>query len=313
MNGILNINKPSGITSHDVVAKLRRYLRKTKIGHTGTLDPMASGVLPLCIGQATKIAQFISSGDKEYHAIGKLGLQTDTLDKTGQTINQHDASKITENDINDILPEFRGSIEQTPPMYSALKKNGQRLYNLARQGITVERPPRPVQIKRLEMADFSHPYFSLEIECSTGTYIRSLVADIGQKLGCGAILWELVRTRCSYFQIKNSVTLEQAQELIEQNQLSSALIDLNRALDHLPRVIISDSGVKLVQNGVVLTTESILDFSAKEIEEGSVIRVMSHDYKLIALGRALQRIAPQNKPSPGTTILHAKPVFSQPE
>ncbi len=311
MDGILNLNKPSGLTSHDAVLQIRRLLvGKEKVGHSGTLDPLASGVLPLCIGRGTRIARFISAGSKEYRTVARLGLETDTLDRSGQVLARYDAAQITAEQIEEALTDFRGLIEQIPPMFSALKRNGQPLYKLARQGITVERPPRQVQIYSLKLVDFSPPYFTLEIECSAGTYVRSLLADIGKKLGCGAVLWELLRSRCGRFQLKDSLSLEQAKELARQKQLPSALISLNQALSHLPRALVNEAAVRLIQNGVSLSEESILEFPLKPIEEGTLLRLLSPAHELLALGQALQTINPGHKPDPEAIIIHPQLVFS---
>lgn len=310
MNGILNINKPSGLTSHDVVLKLRRLLGTRKIGHTGTLDPLASGVLPLCVGQGTRIAQFISAKTKGYRAIAKLGVETDTLDRDGRILNQEEAIHIKQGKIEQVLPEFRGNIEQVPPMFSALKKNGQRLYQLARRGITVDRPPRPVQIQVLELIDFSAPYFTLEIECSAGTYVRSLVADIGKRLGCGATLWKLVRTRCGQFKLNDSLSLEQAKELVQQQQLHPYLISLNQALSHMPQLTVNEEAVRLIKNGVDLKAEAIKVFPKQEIEQEALLRLLSPSQELLALGHALQPINTAGKPDSEALVLHPQLVFS---
>ncbi len=312
MEGILNLNKPSGLTSHDAVLQIRRLLGKEKVGHSGTLDPLASGVLPLCIGRGTRIARFISAGSKEYRTVARLGLETDTLDRSGRVLVRHDAGQITAEQIEETLADFRGLIEQIPPMFSALKRNGQPLYKLARQGITVDRPPRRVQIYSLKLIDFSPPYFTLEIECSSGTYVRSLLADIGKKLGCGAVLWELLRTRCGSFQLKDSLSLEEAKELAAQKQLPSALTSLNQTLTHLPRAVVNEAAVRLIQNGVSLSEKSLLEFPLKPVEEGTLLRLLSPEHELLALGQALQTINPGAEPDPENLIIHPQLVFSPP-
>ncbi|MBI5787350.1 MAG: tRNA pseudouridine(55) synthase TruB [Candidatus Schekmanbacteria bacterium] len=284
MNGILNINKPPGITSHDVVGKVRRLTGKVKVGHTGTLDPMACGVLPLCVGQATRIAQYLNADIKIYRAQIRLGVETDTLDRTGQILSQKDCRGISSVRIEETLTFFRGNIEQLPPMYSALKVGGERMYKLARQGITVERKPRPVRIYRLESVDFSEPDFTIEVECSAGTYIRSLASDIGQKLGCGATLWELTRTKSGQFDLKESLTLEHAGDLAAQNRLDSALIGINQVLGHLPEITIKEFAVRLIRNGVKIGVDSFLTLPPLDLGSDVTLRLLSPEYKLIALG-----------------------------
>ena len=184
LNGILNINKPEGITSFDVIRKLKRITGRVKIGHAGTLDPMATGVLPVCIGKATKSIDYIMNESKIYRTVFKLGVSTDTYDREGKVVSTADSSLITLEDINKILPNFRGVIKQIPPMYSALKVQGKRLYEMAREGIEIDRIPREVTIYSLELLSYSHPFLELRICCSKGTYIRSLCRDIGESLGC---------------------------------------------------------------------------------------------------------------------------------
>lgn len=319
MDGVLNINKPSGITSHDVVAKVRHLTKVKKVGHTGTLDPMAAGVLPLCIGQATRIARFLTSDIKRYRAVAKLGIETDTLDKEGQILRQTPASHIKAEDIEQILAEFRGSIKQIPPMFSALKKDGQRLYKLARQGIVVDRPPRQAQIHSLKVCDFSPPYFTLEIECSAGTYVRSLVADIGQKLGSGATLWELLRTLSGKFRLEDSYTIEQITKLVISGKLSSAIINVNQALNHIPSVTVNEAAVKLIQNGVSLKGTSIQGFPnhpqttpSRIIPKGDLLRLISPSNQLLALAETLQPFNFTGTINSEECILHPKLVFCIP-
>ncbi len=207
-NGILVIDKPAGWTSHDVVAKLRGILHVKRIGHAGTLDPMATGVLPVFVGRATRAVEFAAEREKEYIAGLRLGVVTDTQDCTGTTLETHPV-EVTRDQVEAILDRFRGDLQQIPPMYSAVKKDGRKLYELARRGVEVERQPRPVTIHRLELLDQVSPTdYTLRVLCSKGTYVRTLCHDMGQALGCGGTLFSLRRTRSAGFTLEDAVTLE---------------------------------------------------------------------------------------------------------
>lgn len=209
MDGILNINKPKGITSHDVVEQVRKIFRFKKIGHAGTLDPDATGVLVLCLGKATKSVRFLINDDKEYEAIMVLGISTDSQDASGRVLKRADNLKVSETDIYEVMEKFRGEIEQIPPMFSAVHYRGKRLYQLARQGKVVKRIPRPVKIFSLKVIKIELPRIKFNVVCSKGTYIRTLCADIGEALGCGAHQEELIRIRSGTFHIRDSLTLEE--------------------------------------------------------------------------------------------------------
>jgi tRNA pseudouridine55 synthase len=222
LSGYLNVDKPLGMTSHDVVGWVRRHLREpdgaklSKVGHAGTLDPLATGVLVVCIGTATRLSEYVMDSTKRYRARVRLGVTTDTYDAAGEILARCDASQITQNDVEAVLPRFIGNIQQIPPMYSAIKQGGRKLYDLARAGETVERPPRPVRIDSLTISDFglfaddqsSGWDFTLDVTCSAGTYIRSLAFDIGEVLGVGAHLAALTRTASGSFVLEKAVTLE---------------------------------------------------------------------------------------------------------
>lgn len=209
INGILNINKPAGRTSLWVVNLVRRQTRQRHVGHVGTLDPIAEGVLPVCLGKATRVTPYILSQHKTYVAEIELGIATDTYDIEGTVTQRTDPSNVSREQIEQTIARFRGSILQKPPMYSALKKNGRRLYDLARAGIEVERDDRQVEIYRIDIVRWRLPYFTIEIECGRGTYVRSVAHDIGQAIGCGAYLKGLVRTVFGPFRIENSVNVDQ--------------------------------------------------------------------------------------------------------
>jgi tRNA pseudouridine55 synthase len=220
MDGILNIYKEKGYTSHDVVAKLRGILHQKKIGHTGTLDPDAVGVLPVCLGKATKVCELLTDKDKSYRAVCQLGVETDTQDITGQVLNRASFAHVTGEDLEKCLDGFRGEIEQIPPMYSAIKVNGKKLYQLAREGKTVERKPRQVHIYSLTLVDveLEKGSFTFDVTCSKGTYIRTLCHDIGQALGCFGTMASLVRTRVSCFALEDALTLSQIQDRMTQGE-----------------------------------------------------------------------------------------------
>ena len=208
MNGVIVVDKPGGLTSFDVVAKVRRALGERRVGHTGTLDPMATGVLPVCVGDATKLVPFLMSGDKEYEAEALLGVTTDTLDAMGKVLATVDAGGIVREQLLAVLPRFVGTIQQRPPMHSALRIDGKRLYELARQGVEVDRQARPVVMHAIELLAAELPRFRLRVRCGKGTYIRSLVADMGEVLGVGAHLTALRRTRVGAFTLADAVTIE---------------------------------------------------------------------------------------------------------
>ncbi len=227
--GATVIDKPAGITSHDVVNRLRRRLGTKRIGHAGTLDPMATGVLVVCVGAATRIMEYLPTEPKVYHAGVTFGIQTDTQDVTGSVVDRKDASWLTERHVLEALQAFYGRIMQTPPMVSAVQVGGRRLYDHARRGTTVERQPRPVTVHRIELRGFvpgEHPVAALYVECSSGTYIRTLAADIGDRLGCGAAMSDLRRTRVGAFDIAEALAPD----------AEPHLIPIERALQHLPLV-----------------------------------------------------------------------------
>lgn len=243
MNGILVLDKPKGITSTQAVNAVNRILKVKRAGHTGTLDPFATGVLPICINQATKIIPFLNGGLKRYDALLELGISTDTLDVTGRVLEEREVPDLSENSVIDVFSKYKGKINQVPPMYSAVKKDGVRLYKYARKGIEVERKPRAVFVKEIELVEFNPPLLRIVVECSRGTYIRVLASDIAQELGCGGHLRELRRTLSEGFTIDDAVTLEDLEKGSQQ------VTDLNDALPHLPRLNITDTLAKEIREG----------------------------------------------------------------
>ena len=228
IHGVINVYKEQGFTSHDVVAKLRGIVGQKKIGHTGTLDPDAVGVLPVCLGRATKLCDMLTDKDKVYEAVMLLGVETDTQDTTGQILKSSETDELTEEQVRAAVLDFVGDYNQVPPMYSALKINGKKLYELAREGKTVERAARRVQIFDIEILSIALPRVTMKVHCSKGTYIRTLCHDIGQKLGCGACMEKLTRTKVSRFEIKDSLTLAQIEVLKKEDRLSEILVPIDQ-------------------------------------------------------------------------------------
>lgn len=253
MNGIICINKPKDWTSFDVVAKFRGIARTKKCGHTGTLDPMATGVLPILLGNATKLSSLIPDSDKGYRAGFQLGVTTDTLDATGTVLSTVPV-QVSLPQLEAALASFRGTIQQVPPMYSAVQVNGQRLYDLARNGQTVERPSRTVTIHQLDLLDYDPKtgQGTLEVFCSKGTYIRSLVDDLGTVLGCGGMLTSLVRSKANGFTLDDCLTLEECQQLADSGALESRVLPADRVLEELPMLRLNRVQGEKFQHGVKL-------------------------------------------------------------
>ena len=248
MDGVINIYKERGFTSHDVVAKLRGILRQKKIGHTGTLDPDAVGVLPVCLGKGTKICEFLSDEDKTYRAVLRLGVTTDTQDHTGKILRERSVD-VTEEQVREVIEEFEGKQMQLPPMYSALKVNGRKLYELAREGREVERKAREIYIYEIQILKIELPLVEMKVTCSKGTYIRTLCHDIGEKLGCGGCMQELTRTRVGTFYLEDSLTLAQVESLALEGTLERKVIPVEEMFQGFLRICCPKSLDKCVHNG----------------------------------------------------------------
>ncbi|MGE5473832.1 MAG: tRNA pseudouridine(55) synthase TruB [Ignavibacteriales bacterium] len=265
MNGIINVLKPSGMSSHDVVAYIRKTIGIKKVGHSGTLDPSAVGVLPVFIGKATKAVSYAIEETKSYRTEMKLGVITDTGDKDGKEIAVDDWKKyINEEEyysnIDSILKSFKGKYAQIPPMYSAIKVNGQKLYNMARQGKEIDRPPREVEINRIEIisCDYNEGLILFDVDCSKGTYIRVLCEDIGKKIGCGAHMSYLIRTQSSKFNIKNSYTLEEIKTAYEKNLLSEIIMPVSELFNIYEKQVITDkNSLAKLMNGCYIEIKEI--------------------------------------------------------
>lgn len=249
INGILNLNKPAGKTSLEVVDLVRRFTGMRRVGHAGTLDPGATGVLPVCLGQAARVVSFIVDARKIYQGQIELGVSTDTYDAEGQVTQMVDPSHITRDEVEEVLQSLSGSILQKPPMYSALKHQGKRLYKLARAGIEVPREERRAEVFRLELLAWQPPLFTIEVECGKGTYIRSLAHDLGQSLGCGAHLRKLIRLKSGPFDINDSLTLHQLEDSFRHNYWQDLLYPMDVVLEHWVAAIVSKEKEQAIRNG----------------------------------------------------------------
>ncbi|HVB22338.1 MAG TPA: tRNA pseudouridine(55) synthase TruB [Ktedonobacteraceae bacterium] len=249
IDGILNINKPTGMTSHDVVAKVRKLLKQKRVGHAGTLDPAASGVLPICVGQGTRVAEYLSESGKAYSADILFGIVTDTYDAEGSVVRTASTENLTLDEIEQVLPSFLGPQMQMPPLYSAIKLQGQPAYKRMRAGEDITLAPRPIIITRLDILAWQPPKLTLAIECSKGTYIRSLAYDLGERLNCGAHLVGLVRTRSGPFSLSDSISLDQLAEAVENGTIEQYVHPSDSVLQHYPAILLDDATTERVLHG----------------------------------------------------------------
>lgn len=289
VNGVLILDKPLGMSSNQALQKVRWLLNAEKAGHTGSLDPLATGVLPLCFGEATKFSQYLLDADKAYETIALLGTTTTTGDAEGEVLEQREVT-VGREAIEAQLPRFRGDIEQVPPMYSALKKDGQPLYKLARAGEVVEREARSVTIARLEMLAFESPRATLAVSCSKGTYIRTLVEDLGRELGCGAHVAALRRTQAGPFQLNQSVTLEALEKAHAEGgneALDRFLLPVDAGLEHWPLLQLSEHSAYYWLHGQPVR--------APEVPKFGMLRVQDHEGRFIGIGEVTDdgRLAPR--------------------
>jgi len=302
INGFINIDKPAGITSHDVVSRVRRILGTRKVGHTGTLDPFATGVLPIAVNEGTKAIPFLDEGIKCYEALMRLGISTDTLDMTGRTTAERDSSHVSRAYVEAIFRSFVGSIQQIPPMYSAIKQNGLPLYKRARQGQTVERQPRDVVIHSLELLSFEAPLIRFQVTCSRGTYVRTLADDVGEQLGCGAALQELRRTASGPFAIKDSITLQQLESAVITGGFCNCFTSLFDALSQLANIPLPKKEAIKVIHGVSPTWSEILKMQPSTPADSGYVR-FSIDGELLAVANCVIT-------SDGTVKIELKRVFN---
>ncbi len=284
MDGILVIDKPTGFSSHDIVQKMRRIAKQRKVGHAGTLDPLATGVLPLLLGKATKISRYLTGQDKSYDTELCLGITTDTLDSDGRVVERKDVD-ISLKQLEEVLDTFRGSIEQIPPMYSAKKVEGKKLYELARKGKTVEREAKEIRIDSLELLDFDAPTCRLRVKCSSGTYIRTLVDDIGQALGCGAHVTALRRLEVGTFRLSQAFTLEELEA--REEPLEGALLGMDDALTTMPTIELSSQLERMVCLGHQLKVQDVHHLKMSAFARDEAILLKSQEGRALAVARSV--------------------------
>lgn len=282
MDGFLVIDKPAGVTSHDVVSSVRRILKQKKVGHTGTLDPFATGVLPVALGEATKVIPFLDEKVKEYLAVMRLGVVTDTQDRTGKILRESEWDHISEEMIKEAFSRYTGPIKQIPPMFSALKRDGVPLYKLAREGKDVHREARDIFIFALEIERIQLPDIIFRVRCSRGTYVRTLANDLGDSLGCGGHLYELRRISSGSFSENQTVSVDNLSVLRDNGQLSGKIIPLRQSLPNLRNITLSGEDAKKVSNGVVPELNDFLSECTSEPRDGEKF-ALSHCNRLVAV------------------------------
>ena len=281
IHGIINVYKEKGFTSHDVVAKLRGIVGQKKIGHTGTLDPDATGVLPVCLGKATKLCDLLTDKNKTYEAVLLLGKTTDTQDITGEVLEEKSTEALTEEKVREAIEGFIGDYEQIPPMYSALKVNGKKLYELAREGKVIERKARPVKILDIQIREIDLPKVRMEVSCSKGTYIRTLCHDIGEKLGCGGCMESLIRTRVSTFRIEDAKTLDEIETLKQEGKLAELLVPIDAMFPFYPKITVKDDWKAFAKNGNPLDLKMLKEACGQD--EETQVRLYDESGKFIAI------------------------------
>ena len=282
MDGIFNIYKEKGFTSHDVVAIVRRTIHMKKVGHTGTLDPDAEGVLPVCVGKATKLSDVIMDGRKSYRAMLRLGITTTTEDASGEVLETKEGD-FNEDKIREVVASFIGRLEQVPPMYSAVKVNGKKLYELAREGKEIERKSRTIEVYDIRIRQFLPPdRVEIDVDCSKGTYIRTLCSDIGKALGCGGHMAELLRTRTGAFSLENAIKLDELKALAEQEKAEEVLLTMEEALEDFPMVKVSEKSQKFLYNGGKIQ-ERFLTEKPAVLTEGEIVATYDHENNLVGL------------------------------
>ena len=281
MNGIINIYKEKGFTSHDVVAKLRGIFKQKKIGHTGTLDPDAEGVLPVALGNATKVCDLITDKDKAYRCLLLLGTTTDTQDISGNVLKESEVN-VSEDGIIRAIKSFEGEYDQVPPMYSAIKINGKKLYELAREGKEIERPARRIRIHEIDIKEVNVPRVTMEVSCSKGTYIRTLCHDIGEKLGCGGVMEELLRIKSGDFELDSALKLSEVERLVKEGCIEERIISVDRVFKALPSVKCDKKAEKLLINGNRLPKEFI--FGDKDtFKDGENVRLYDNAGQFVGI------------------------------
>lgn len=282
IHGVINVYKEKGYTSHDVIARLRGITKQKKIGHTGTLDPDAEGVLPVCLGKATKLCDMLTDKDKTYEAVLLLGVETDTQDTSGNVLSRQDTEHLTEEAVREAVLKFTGEYDQVPPMYSAVKINGKKLYELAREGKTVERRARRVHIHEITVLDVKLPRVRMKVHCSKGTYIRTLCHDIGQSLGCGGCMEELFRTQAGRFQMEDSFRLSEIEQMRDDGSLMEAVVPVDEMFPDYRKITVSGGEEALAYNGNPLTGRKVLK-AGQEVKDGERVRVYDEEGHFIAV------------------------------
>ncbi|MCX5887175.1 MAG: tRNA pseudouridine(55) synthase TruB [Proteobacteria bacterium] len=307
-DGVLVIDKPSGPTSFEVIRRLKKWMKSEKIGHTGTLDPLATGVLPLCFNQATKLVPFLMEGIKEYEVMMKLGVETDTQDSTGRVIRESHDPEITEDMLLSTIKAFEGRVKQVPPMFSALKYHGKPLYQLARQGIELEREEREVEIKSIQVTGINVPYCSFTVSCSKGTYIRTLCADIGTSLSCGAHLVALRRVKTGPFTVRDSISLEEAEMRSRRGVIQEKIIPLAEALPDLFPIIFGPDLSEKVRRGMSIYPRDLKTVLLPLLKIGEKVKILSREGKLLAVAELLMD-TPIQEVTNGQGVLKLNRVF----
>ncbi|BDF34133.1 tRNA pseudouridine synthase B [Lachnospiraceae bacterium] len=282
IHGVINVYKEKGFTSHDVVARLRGILKQKKIGHTGTLDPDAEGVLPVCLGKATRLCDMLTDNDKTYEAVLLLGMETDTQDTSGDIVRKRSTSHLTEEAVQEAVLRFTGEYAQIPPMYSAVKIGGRKLYELAREGKVVERKARKVRIHHISILDMQLPRVKMEIRCSKGTYIRTLCHDIGQSLGCGGCMEQLTRTQVGRFQIDGSIRLSEVEKMKDDGTLSDAIVPVDEMFSDYRKVVADQEQEPLAYNGNAFPGRQASK-KADCFEDGENVRVYDREGHFIGV------------------------------
>jgi tRNA pseudouridine55 synthase len=290
MNGVVIIDKPAGLTSHDVVSQVKKILGAKKAGHTGTLDPMATGVLPVCVNEATKLAGFLSDDNKEYLATMLLGVKTDTLDTEGKIISQSD-NVVSTHDIETALGRMVGKIKQIPPAYSAVKYHGDPLYKWARKGVIIEAAPREVEIRHIFIKDISYPRVTFQVACSKGTYIRTLCADVGELLGCGACLCGLRRIRSGFFSEDMAIALTNGPPLEKKDELLAKMLPMTKLLPLLTAIEIEDAFANKLRDGFQPSVETMKAHALPFLETGDMVKFINRRGYIIAIAEMVTPVS----------------------
>jgi tRNA pseudouridine55 synthase len=303
MDGLVILDKPKGITSQRLVNRVKKILKAKCAGHTGTLDPFATGVLPICLGESTKVIPFLDEEFKEYDAVLKLGIETDTMDETGSVIDEKRVGELDKNDVWHVFLKFMGEIRQIPPMFSALKNNGVRLYSLARRGKEVQRSPRTIIIRELSLLDLNPPFIRFFVRCSRGTYVRVLGSDIGKELGFGGHLVELRRMRSGAFGIEGAVSVE---DMVRGNV---NLVSMNEALSHMQEINVTNRVALGIRSGKQIRKSDLNSTIKPMFDVGAKLRICEN-YKLVSIAQALVRSCDFDKLNDGEVVLRLLRVFN---